>query len=317
MSEIADGIYAVDAPFWGYPLTLYFVRDREWAVVDTGIADTVAEFIVPFMADHGGIEALDMALCTHAHVDHVGGNAAIKFANARVRFAVHEYDVGWTENLSRHYLQLYKGAAAGAYDPGDDVEAAICSAFGNATAAVDIVLVDGEKIHIGGRELGVRLAAGHSPGHVVFVDRAADVAFTGDVLQGAGFPNSASGLRSFPMYAPATAYHRSLDVVQELGVSTLCTAHDGVLSGDLAAAAIEASRRWANELHELIAEIVRSRRHVRLADVVTAVEERHPGYEHALQIYVTCQTHLDELIRTGDVVPGMEPGDVKTWSVSG
>jgi hypothetical protein len=119
------------------------------------------------------------------------------------------------------------------------------------------------------------------------------------------------------MYTPATAYYRSLDVVRELGVSTLCTAHEGVLSADQPAATIEASRRWADELHELIAEILRSRRQLRLAEVVAAVEERHPGYEHAVQIYVTCQAHLDELLRSGDAVAGMEPGDVKTWSVPG
>jgi glyoxylase-like metal-dependent hydrolase (beta-lactamase superfamily II) len=178
------------------------------------------------------------------------------------------------------------------------------------------VLVDRQTIRVGGRELEVRLAAAHSPGHVVFVDRAADLAFTGDVLQGAGFPNSATGLRSFPMDAPATAYHQSLDVVRDLGVSTLCTAHEGVLSGDQAAAAIEASRRWADELHKLINEIPSSRGDVRLAEVVAAVAERRSGYEHAVQIHVTCQTHLDALVRTGDAVPGMEPGGIKTWSAS-
>jgi glyoxylase-like metal-dependent hydrolase (beta-lactamase superfamily II) len=316
VSEVAEGIHAVDAPFWGYPLTLYFVRDREWAVVDTGIAETVANVIVPFMAERGGIEALELALCTHGHVDHVGGNGALKAANPRIHFAVHEYDVGWTENINRHFLQLYKAAAPGAWDPGDDVEAAIRGGFGSVTAAADIVLVDGQTIRVGGRELEVRLAAAHSPGHVVFVDRAADLAFTGDVLQGAGFPNAASGLRSFPMYAPAIAYHQSLDLVRDLGVSTLCTAHEGVLSGDQAAAAIEASRRWADELHELINEILHSRRQVRLREVVAAVAERHPDYEYAVQIHVTCQTHLDELIQTGDAVPGMEPDGIKTWSAS-
>jgi len=90
MTEVTEGIYAVDAPFWGYPLTLYFVRDREWAVVDTGVADTVTDFIAPFMAERGGVEALDLALCTHGHVDHVGGNGALKAASPRIRFAVHQ-----------------------------------------------------------------------------------------------------------------------------------------------------------------------------------------------------------------------------------
>jgi hypothetical protein len=117
------------------------------------------------------------------------------------------------------------------------------------------------------------------------------------------------------MYVPEAAYARSLDVVADAGVSTLCTAHEGVLAGEQAVAALEASRRWTDDFHALVHEILRARRTVRLVEVVASVEERLPGYEHAVQIFVTCQTHLDELIRAGDAVPGMEPGDVKTWSV--
>ena len=62
--------------------------------------------------------------------------------------------------------------------------------------------------------------------------RYADLAFSGDVLQGAGFPNSSSALRSVPMYVPLSAYHESLEVVRSLSVSTLCTAHEGVLEGE-------------------------------------------------------------------------------------
>lgn len=313
VQEIAGGVFAVDAPFWGFPLTLYFFGGPPWGVVDTGVVTTPAERIAPFLGARGGASALELVLCTHAHVDHVGGNGAVRELAPSVRIAVPAPEVPWAENATRHYLQLYKAAAPGVWDPDEAFERAIVGAFGR-EAAVDLHLEPGADVRLpDGRSVEVHAAPAHSPAHLVFVDRDSDCAFVGDVLQGAGSFNSETGTRTFPLYSPLRAYHESLDLVAGLGVSTICTAHDGVLRGDAIDAAVAASRRFADDLHELVRETVVAHGRLRLVDVVDTLLERWPGYDRALQIHATAMTHLDELVRTGEAVAGMEDGSIRTW----
>lgn len=316
ITEVAPGVFGVDAPFWGYPLSLYFVGDKEWAVVDTGVVNTPSESIAPFMEARGGVEALTLVLGTHGHVDHVGGNGAMRALNPDVRFTLPEVDIPWAESPTRHYLQLYKACAPGEWDPDPEFEAAVVGAFGEPTT-IDMPLSDGQTVECGdGRTIEVVHVGAHSPGHVIFIDRSADVAFIGDIIQGPGSLNNESGLRAFPLYTPVTEYRTGLASVRKAGVSHYCTAHEGVLSAEEAEAAIEASLKWADDFHAFVGSRLTKREPVTLTQVVSAVAEHMPGYEQVLQIHATTMAHLDELVRTGDAETHMEGGR-KAWTAAG
>jgi glyoxylase-like metal-dependent hydrolase (beta-lactamase superfamily II) len=315
-TEVADGIFEVQTPFWGYPLSLYFLRSGDrWAVVDTGISATPAEFIEPFMREHGGLEALELVLLTHGHVDHIGGNGALKEMARHVRFALHEADVGWAENLDRHIAQLYAFGEPEAWTLDEATEQAIREGCG-APVAIDQILADGDTIAFGaGRELEIVHVGGHSPGEVLMRDRQTRAVFPGDALQGAGALNAGSGKRDFPMYRTVRQYLAALDRVEALEPEVLCTAHQRSFSGPDIAAAVEQSRAWTLGLTEDVRGILRDAGSLNLREAVAGVSEARPEHAVSLQIHVTTAEHLNELLRRGECRVSIEDGAKRwTWS---
>lgn len=313
-TEVADGIFEVQAPFWGYPLSLYFLHSGDrWAVVDAGVNTTPADYIEPFMREHGGLEALELVLLTHGHVDHIGGNSALKQLAPHVRFALHEADLGWAENVDRHINQLYTFGEPEAWSPDEAIDRALRTGCGSAVA-IDHILADGDVIAFGGgREIEVTHVGGHSPGEVLLRDRQTGAVFPGDALQGAGAMNSESGKRDFPMYRTVRQYLAALDRVASLEPQVLCTAHKRSFTGDDIAAAVEESRRWTEDFTEELTAILRTAGALTLSEAVAAVSAARPEHAVSLQIHVTTAEHLNELVRRGLARPSIDAG-VKRWT---
>jgi hydroxyacylglutathione hydrolase len=104
-------------------------------------------------------------LNTHAHFDHVGGNADLVIATG-ASLAIHP--------LELPLLRTRGGAAFfGLFDvrqsPDPDVE-----------------LQEGDILEVGKLRLEVLFTPGHTPGHVSFYERQAGVVFDGDVLFASG-----------------------------------------------------------------------------------------------------------------------------------
>lgn len=102
---------------------------------------------------------LEAIWLTHAHVDHVGGIAAVRRV-WDVPIFLHPLDRAW-----------YDRAAA---------QAAFYGLPFDEPPAPDVELVDGAVVRVGGLEFQVMHAPGHAPGLVVF--HRPGVAFAGDLL---------------------------------------------------------------------------------------------------------------------------------------
>jgi len=105
---------------------------------------------------------LEKVLLTHGHLDHASGAAKLARDFGVPIEGPHLDDLFLLEALSRNSNR-----------PGF-ADAESCSP--------DRWLVDGDKVHFGGLELGVRHCPGHTPGHVVFFHTGAKLAFVGDVI---------------------------------------------------------------------------------------------------------------------------------------
>lgn len=99
---------------------------------------------------------------THAHFDHLGGAAAVADgSNPPPPVALHPDD---------YWLWRIQGGAAAFglnIDPGPEPT---------------IDLSHGQILHLGGYELEVRYAPGHTPGHVMFYVESDNILFCGDVI---------------------------------------------------------------------------------------------------------------------------------------
>jgi len=138
--------------------TLYWCPDtKEAAVIDPG-GDL--EKIQQAIADEG--VSVTKVLLTHGHIDHAGAATVLAQALDVKIIGPHKGDLFWLEGLDQQ-SQMFGFEAVPPVVP-------------------DQWLNDGDSVKLGNLTLEVIHCPGHTPGHVVFVDKAASVAQVGDVL---------------------------------------------------------------------------------------------------------------------------------------
>jgi glyoxylase-like metal-dependent hydrolase (beta-lactamase superfamily II) len=145
-------------PFEENSYLVWLPGGAEAVVVDPGLEP---ELIVEALRDEGLTAAA--LLCTHGHADHIGGNAALKEAFPDAPLLI---GVGDAAMLSDAALNL-------------------SAPFGMPIVSPDAdrLVREGDVVEAAGLRFEVLEAAGHSPGHVVFVLRGEPVlVFGGDVL---------------------------------------------------------------------------------------------------------------------------------------
>lgn len=127
------------------------------AVVDPG-GDI--EKIERFIADNKLI--IDKILLTHAHIDHVGGTAALAASLSVPIEGPHQGDLFWINALDQQ-AQMFGFPACDTFEPSR-------------------WLSKGDEVQVGNETLSVTHCPGHTPGHVVFHSKSAKLAWVGDVL---------------------------------------------------------------------------------------------------------------------------------------
>jgi glyoxylase-like metal-dependent hydrolase (beta-lactamase superfamily II) len=105
---------------------------------------------------------LEKIFLTHGHLDHVGGAADVAKALQVPIIGPHAGDQYWLDDLDR-YAQMMGFPPTKKLTP-------------------DQWLNDGDQVQFGEIVLDVLHCPGHTPGHVVFHQKEAGVAFVGDVL---------------------------------------------------------------------------------------------------------------------------------------
>ncbi len=136
---------------------IWCTETMDGAVIDPG-GDL--EEILAGVQEHG--VQLTKILLTHAHIDHAGATAEL---SRRLKLPIegpHEGDRYWIEQLPAQ-ARNFGFAQVGIFEP-------------------DRWLQQGDTVQVGNETLEVSHCPGHTPGHVVFFNRAAQVCFVGDVL---------------------------------------------------------------------------------------------------------------------------------------
>lgn len=174
-------------------------------------------------------------LNTHYHWDHIGANSLFSecaIHEDEVALVAQEPDVGFVR-------EAMQSSAARAVLPADFDP----TAYRVIPKPATHVLQDHDKIDLGGRELLVIHTPGHSPGHVVYLDEASGILFTGDTAyQG---PLFASFEGSNPV-----DFAQSVKRLSRLPrVRLICPGHDDLIT----------TQGWLNELAECVEAAVSGR----------------------------------------------------------
>ncbi len=105
--EIASGIHRIESDLGPRFMCQYaLIGDERVLVVDTGLAETPMQVLVPYLEQVGAEP--DFVLISHADVDHCGGDRSMRERYPQALLMCHELDRRWIESnatlLNENYL---------------------------------------------------------------------------------------------------------------------------------------------------------------------------------------------------------------------
>jgi glyoxylase-like metal-dependent hydrolase (beta-lactamase superfamily II) len=169
--RIRPGVFAIYEPKQFEEVISYLILGEKRALLfDTGLG------VGKISATVARLTSLPVTVInSHTHFDHVGGNA--------------EFQEIWNRDLA--YTRQNMSGESNAYSRNALAPERLCGALppGTSSKSYSIrpwksthALQDGERVSLGGRELEVIFAPGHTPDSVVLFDRKNGLLFTGDTF---------------------------------------------------------------------------------------------------------------------------------------
>jgi glyoxylase-like metal-dependent hydrolase (beta-lactamase superfamily II) len=168
------------------PLTVHLVTGSNYAVlIDSGVADMFGPISDLIRASVSGPDQVKLILNTHAHHDHLGGNARLSELTGALVGAPGQHRA-WHSDLETHYREF----ALGYPDLIPDTPALRAEVLDTIDGPrdVDLPVTEGQVMELGG---GVALEAvslpGHMPDELGFIERTTRTLILGDALTGVGW----------------------------------------------------------------------------------------------------------------------------------
>jgi glyoxylase-like metal-dependent hydrolase (beta-lactamase superfamily II) len=226
MTEIAEGIHRIESDLGPRIMCQYVVAGGDRSVlVDTGLADTPAAVIDPYLSS-SGLEP-DFVLISHSDNDHVGGNRTFHDAHPEAIFMCHELDRRWVESNKALVSENYGWHAAYGFPPmpADELLASM-----SGDAPVDLGLTGGETIRLDAdRVVEVMHLPGHTVGHLGLWDERNRAAIIIDAVLADGIYDRARNKLIPPRYYDVDGLRATITRLEILQPELLLTAHYPVL----------------------------------------------------------------------------------------
>lgn len=205
-------VHPLVSPWGRFGLYSFYIDAPEPAIVDTGIASSPAEGMVPALEAIGRrIEDVRWILLTHGHIDHVGGAHALwELTGRRARVVIHEADAPMLRSRRAHVDEYRAGRGRYLSDPeGEAKVAAATEAVISGEMEPSMLLKGGERISLGGDvTVSVHPVPGHTPGSVAYVIEDRRAVFVGDAVQAHGAANGFPGFTDPGVYRESLRYLR-------------------------------------------------------------------------------------------------------------
>ncbi|MFD8276077.1 MBL fold metallo-hydrolase [Streptomyces flaveolus] len=216
-------VHPLVSPWGRFGLYSFFIDAPEPAIVDTGIATSPEEGMVPALEALGRrVEDVRWILLTHGHIDHVGGARALwELTGRRAQVVIHEADAPMLCSRRAHVEEYLAGRGRYLDDPdGDGKVQAAANAVISGEMEPSLLVKGGETLSLGGDvTVSVHAVPGHTPGSVAYVVDGQRSVFTGDAVQVHGAANG------FPGYTDPAAYRASLEHLREIRPRRLYLGH--------------------------------------------------------------------------------------------
>ncbi|WP_028276326.1 MBL fold metallo-hydrolase [Arthrobacter sp. I3] len=206
-------VHPLVSPWGRFGLYSFFIDAPEPAIVDTGIASSPAEGMIPALEAIGRrIEDVRWILLTHGHIDHLGGAHALwELTGRRAKVVIHEADAPLLRTRRAHVDQ-YVDVRQQYIDNPNAVEEQTKAANHVISGEMEptMLVKGGETLALGGDvTVSVHHIPGHTAGSVAYVVDGQQSVFVGDAVQIHGAANG------FPGYEDPAAYRSSLQYLRD------------------------------------------------------------------------------------------------------
>jgi glyoxylase-like metal-dependent hydrolase (beta-lactamase superfamily II) len=303
--EIAPGVHRLGTDYphvCGLPLWLHVIdAGSELVLLDAGIASTPEAATAPELAKLGlGLADLTLVVNSHAHPDHMGGNAVLKrLSGARV--AAPAVEVGWLEDNETLLTELW-GSDPAALDLSAAERDELLGML-DERVRVDVLLRDGDLLPAE-RSLRVITTSGHSPGHIAVLDESSRTLFSFDDVQGRGQPYLDGSVWLAPLYTDVERYVAGLNRLLELDFDALVPSHGDVLDADAGRARITDSLEWVDDVQSFATGLLQAKGSLTVRDLARAIGTELGDFRGVcLQTVRMARAHLELLARQGGAEP--------------
>lgn len=296
----------------GLPLWLHALpHEGGLVLLDSGTSITPETSVRGRLADAGHrIEDVSLVVNSHAHPDHMGGNAALA-AVADAVFAAPAAEAAWLEDNDRVITELWE-ANPDAYRLTAEERAEIAGLYGE-RVRIDRLLRDGDVLDVSSGRLEVVTTSGHSPGHIAVRDVDRGLLFTFDDVQGAGVPIAGTSQWLAPLYHDVDRYTHGLRRLLELDFTLLVPSHGDPLDPAAGRARIEESLAFVDRASDFVHDHLQRHEQVGVRDLAIAIgRDLGPFGGPNLQTVSLARAHLDDLARRGVASPRwhLTPSDI-------
>jgi glyoxylase-like metal-dependent hydrolase (beta-lactamase superfamily II) len=250
--EIAPGIHRIESDLGPRFMCQYvLVGDERVVLLDTGLASTPDEVIVPYL-EAAGLEP-HVVLISHADLDHCGGNRRLRERYPHALFACHELDRRWIESNDAMLRENYMWHEAHGFpQPDREGKAEILTSLGG-DEPIDLGLRGDETIRLGTNwRVDVLHLPGHTHGHLGIWDPCNRAAIIIDAVLYDGIYDRAGNKLIPPRYYDLRVTRQTIARVLSLEPALLLTAHFVPLAADDARAWLQHSLRFVDEFERIV-----------------------------------------------------------------
>jgi glyoxylase-like metal-dependent hydrolase (beta-lactamase superfamily II) len=301
-THVAPGVVRIDSIMGSRRLAQWLVAGDDGALLfDTGIAGTVADRIVPALAEVGvAREAVREVIVSHADVDHYGGDAEARRLLPSARLRAHELDRPLIESWAAIAAERYGWYRGYGLDYDEATWRWLANAAGG-EAALDGTIDDGDEIDLGGIAVRVLHLPGHSLGHLALFEPGSRTAIIADAAMADGFVGVGGERVSPPPYVDLARYRETIERLRSLAPARIGTAHFPPIEGDDVEAFLDRCVEFTREVDRALdAELGASPQ--TLPALLAACAERLGGYpEMEVELSRSLGAHLEAMVEAGTV----------------
>ena len=289
--EILPGIHRIESDLGARFMCQYLlVGEDRTVLVDTGLATTPEEIIIPYLERIGlRLEDVDEVIISHADLDHCGGNHALKETHPSLWFSCGEADRPYVENNRVMLAEIYSWSEPYGFGPDEETKSSRIEDLGG-DSPVDAGLRGGETFRLGpGWRVEVLHLPGHTPGRLGIWDPKNGTAIIVDAMLETGIYDHEGNRLIPPRYFDAALYRGTIRKLRALRPGHLLTAHYPPMQGQEALDFLDRSFEFTKRVHRVVSE--------GLHDGSTDLWELTKRADAQLGPYPECMTELGAVVR--------------------